>query len=240
MKEALQRIRRNLLVEVVGAAALPLRRRRPGDPYHAVFDDFIALANQRPGTRVLELGARGAQIDPRLHDVREYVGFDIHPGANVDVTGDAHMLSQLVTGPFDAVYAISTFEHLAMPWKVVLEINAILADGGILFIATHQTWPPHELPWDYWRYSPAAFQALLNAHTGFEIIRAECGLPALIVPMVRDVGMRDVHRNPACLGGERARAQAFGTASRPALGSHGRRCDGQRVPARAPREMIAA
>jgi SAM-dependent methyltransferase len=200
MKETFQRLRRNALVELVAAAALPLRRRRPDDPYHAVFADFIACANERGGGRVLELGARGAQIDPRLEGVREYVGFDIHPGPNVDVVGDAHALSQLVEGPFDAAYAISTFEHLAMPWKVVLEINAVLAEGGLLFLATHQTWPPHELPWDYWRFSPAAFQALLNRHTGFEIVRAECGLPAMIVPMVRDVGTRDVHRSVASLG----------------------------------------
>jgi hypothetical protein len=82
----------------------------------------------------------------------------------------------------------------------VLEINAVLADGGLLFLATHQSWPPHELPWDFWRYSPSAFQALLNRHTGFEIVRAEMGLPALIVPMVSDEGMADVHRNPASLG----------------------------------------
>lgn len=200
LKQTLQRLRRRALVEVVGAAARPLQRPRPDDPYHAVFADFIALANEREGYRVLELGSRGTHVDPRLRGFSEYVGFDIHPGPNVDAVGDVHSLSRVVTGPFDAVYAISTFEHLAMPWKAVLEINAVLADGGLLFVATHQTWPPHELPWDFWRYSPAAFQVLLNAHTGFEIVRAESGLPALIVPMVRDVGTRGVHRNPANLG----------------------------------------
>jgi SAM-dependent methyltransferase len=200
MKKALQRVRRTALVELVGLAGLPLRRARPDDPYHAVFKDFITLANAKGPIRVLELGARGSHVDPRLRNVAEYVGFDIHDGPNVTVTGDAHELSKLVAGPFDAIYAISTFEHLAMPWKVVLEINAVLANDGLLCIATHQTWPPHELPWDFWRYSPAAFQALLNRHTGFEILRAELGLPAVIVPMVRDRGMRDVHRGEASLG----------------------------------------
>jgi SAM-dependent methyltransferase len=200
MKPALQRLRRNALIDLVGLAGVPLRRNRPDDGYHAVFNDFIALANARGPIRVLELGARGSHVDPRLENVAEYVGFDIHEGPNVTVTGDAHELSKLVEGPFDAIYAISTFEHLALPWKVVLEINAVLADDGLLCIATHQTWPPHELPWDFWRYSPAAFQALLNRHTGFEILRAELGLPAVIVPMVRGTGMRDVHRSEASLG----------------------------------------
>ena len=47
---------------------------------------------------------------------------------------------------------------------------------------------------------PPRFTVLLNRHTGFEVLRAEDGLPALIVPMVRDVGTRDVHRSPASLG----------------------------------------
>jgi SAM-dependent methyltransferase len=200
VKETLQRLYRRALVEIVGAAARPLQRKRPDDPYHAVFADFIARANERSGYRVLELGARGSQVDPRLRGFSEYVGFDIHPGPNVDVVGDVHALSHHVSGQFDAVYSISTFEHLAMPWKAVLEINAVLAEGGLLFAATHQSWPPHELPWDFWRYSPAAFQVLLNRHTGFEILRAESGLPAIIVPTVRDVGTRGVHRSPANLG----------------------------------------
>lgn len=200
VKETLRRFRRRALIDLVGTAALPLRRRRPDDPYHAVFADFIARANELRDYRVLELGSRGAQVDPRLSGFREYVGFDIHAGPNVDVVGDVHSLSQLVPGPFDAAYSISTFEHLAMPWKAVLEINAVLAEGGLLFVATHHTWPPHELPWDFWRYSPAAFQALLNRQTGFEIMRAERGLPALIVPMVRDEGLGDLHRNPSALG----------------------------------------
>jgi SAM-dependent methyltransferase len=187
---AFQRRRRAALVELVGVAARPLRRDRPDDPFHAVFADFLAATNALDGPRVLELGARHARVSPGLHGYREYVGFDVLPGPNVDIVGDAHRLSQVVEGTFDAVYSISTFEHLAMPWKVVLEINRVLRDGGLMFAATHHTWPPHELPWDYWRYSRGAFEALLNAQTGFEII----------VPMVRDASTRDMHRHPTSLG----------------------------------------
>ena len=230
MKETFQRLRRRALVEIVGAAARPLQRPRPDDPYHAVFADFIARVNERDGPRILELGARGSRADPRLRGDGEYVGFDIHPGPNVDVVGDVHELSRLVTGAFDAVYAISTFEHLAMPWKAILEINAVLAEGGLLFVATHQSWPPHELPWDFWRYSPAAFQALLTPHTGFEILRAESGLPAMIVPMVRDVVDPRRPPQPCEPRRERARSQAVASPLRPALGSHSLGRLGQRVP----------
>ena len=200
VKQAFQRRRRAALIGLVGLAGRPLRRERPDDPYHAVFADFIEAANAFENYSVLELGARGTHVDPRLHGYRRYVGVDVHPGPNVDVVGDAHRLSELVEGPFDAVYSISTFEHLAMPWKVVLEINRILRVGGLLFTATHHTWPPHELPWDYWRYSRGAFEALLNPHTGFELVRAEEGLPAVIVPIIDEASTRGMHRDPTPLG----------------------------------------
>ena len=45
-----------------------------------------------------------------------YVGFDIARGPNVDVVGDAHELSRhFPADHFDAVFALSVFEHLAMP-----------------------------------------------------------------------------------------------------------------------------
>ena len=54
--------------------------------------------------------------------VGRYVGFDIHPGAGVDVVGDAHKLSTYFPlNSFDAVFAFSVFEHLVFPWKVALQ-----------------------------------------------------------------------------------------------------------------------
>ncbi len=68
-----------------------------------------------------------------------------------------------------------------MPWKAVLEINAVMKKGGLLYIQTHPAWPPHELPWDFWRYQKASFSALLNKKTGFRIIECIEGDRASIV-----------------------------------------------------------
>ena len=173
LRRAFQRRRRAMLIGLVGVAARPLQRSRPDDAYHAVFDDFRAQVNGLEAPRVLELGARGSRPDPGLSGLAEYVGLDVLPGRNVDVVGDAHRLSSLVEGRFDAVYSISTFEHLAMPWVVVLECNRVLRDGGLFFSATHHTWPPHELPWDFWRFSRGAFGAFLNPATGFEVVASK-------------------------------------------------------------------
>jgi SAM-dependent methyltransferase len=87
---------------------------------------------------------------------------------------------------YDAVFSVSVFEHLAMPWKAVLEINRVMKPGGLLYISTHPTFPPHELPWDFWRFSPEAFKVLLNPHCGFEITECVEGNPARIISLAKD------------------------------------------------------
>src|SRR3954470_810057 len=121
------------------------------DPYHKIFRSFIDETHRRSAGRILEVGSRarsGNIYKSIFRNYSEYVGLDIVEGENVDVVGDIHQLSRYFDKErFDFVYSISTFEHLAMPWKAVLEINRIMATGGWLYIATHPSWPPHERPW---------------------------------------------------------------------------------------------
>lgn len=75
----------------------------------------------------------------------------------MDIVGDAHELSLLFPNEhFDVGMSKAVFEHLAMPWKVVLEVNKILRPNGLLFINTLHTFPLHEKPWDFWRFSEEA------------------------------------------------------------------------------------
>jgi hypothetical protein len=134
---------------------------------------------------ILDVGGRNrSQIDRReFFPGMDYIVFDILPGENVDIVGDAHELSQYVAGAtIDAVVSTAVFEHLAMPWKVALELNKVLKDGGIGFIHTHQTIGLHEFPWDFWRFSDTAWDALFNESTGFRIVDRCIDGPQFIVP----------------------------------------------------------
>jgi len=177
----------------------PLLRDTRKDPCHLVFQRFLDEVNGAPGSSVLEIGSRarsGNIYTEFLSKSVKYSGMDIIPGPNVDWVGDAHELSTCTGGEtFDAIFSISVFEHLGMPWKVVLEMNKIMRTGGIVFVATHQTWSLHDRPWDFFRFSADAFRTLFNRTTGFEIVEVREGLPCRIFPLGSEASMKGMEFN---------------------------------------------
>lgn len=178
-----------------------MRRQKAGDdPYHRAFAHFRQMVQNTPEAAVLEIGSRNVSgLDNRANfpGVQDYVGVDIHAGEYVDVVADAHQLSNAFpANRFDFVFSISVFEHLMFPWKAVLEINSILKPGGHVFVATHPTWPPHELPWDFWRYLQHSAQSLFNPVTGFELILVTEGLPARMFSLAGDPAGRTLFQFP--------------------------------------------
>ena len=167
------------------------------DPYHGVFREFVSLAESSPEYSILEVGSRNVTGITRrgiFPSSGNYVGFDIHDGEGVDVVGDAHSLSSYFTpGQFDFVYSISVLEHLLFPWKAVMEMNKVLNTGGYVFLSTHPVWPAHELPWDFWRFPPNGFHAMLNKFTGFEIVSLSEGLPCKMYSLAEDAPTRTNH-----------------------------------------------
>ncbi len=171
------------------------------DSYHLNFTHFIEEVDRMKSPSILELGARKINQRQRFAAPGDYVVFDILEAEDVDVVGDIHRLGDYFEAErFDAVFMISVLEHLAIPWKAVLEINKVMKPGGLLFISTHPVWPPHALPWDFWRYSEAAFKVLLNEHTGFELVRCNEGLPCMVLPFGQEIALMNMHREPANLG----------------------------------------
>ena len=190
-------------LELASLLLAPFRRRADGQAYYEIVQDFTTRVNAQQAPRVLELGSRNVTGVRHRNDLAPHVdlvGLDVRAGQDVDVVGDAHALSaSLPAESFDAVFAISVFEHLAMPWKVVLEINRVLKPGGLVLIATHPAWPPHEQPWDFWRFSSEAMRVLLNAETGFEILRLGEGEPGRMLALTRTMPVRGLHHTACSL-----------------------------------------
>lgn len=177
-----------------------LERRPPGSNVDVLELTRQILAATDHAT-ILELGARRVGADQGLRELlgpsvarHAYIGADLYAADGVDVVGDFHELSRLMKPhSVDFVVSKSVFEHLAMPWKVIVEINAVLRVGGYLFVNTEQTFPLHERPWDFFRFSDNAWGGMVNAATGFEIIATEMNTPCRIVPAAPIGGWQTEH-----------------------------------------------
>ena len=173
--------------ELSKAVLLDSSRPRPHNPSFAeaggLFSQFAQLVNEQQ-LKVLEVGSRvvspgSSSTRPMFSNAASYTGFDYYPDDNTDVVGDAHKLSSYFGNQrFDAIFSCSVFEHLAMPWLVAKEINRLLEIGGITFHATHNAWPIHERPWDFWRFSDESLKVLFSSALGFEVMEVGYFQPA--------------------------------------------------------------
>jgi hypothetical protein len=159
---------------------------RPDEAFTHMVDAFLKEVSSKPEPSLLEIGSRARSGNVHrawFPEKLDYVGMDIYAGPNVDVVGDAHHLSRYVDRKFDFMFSLSTFEHLVMPWKVALEMNKTLNDGGKALIISHPCWPLHEEPWDFFRFSKDSWHGIFNAHTGFRVVDAQYQFPASVVPL---------------------------------------------------------
>lgn len=168
--------------------------RRARDASSELAKRFRDLVASRGVRSMLDVGGRDRSKVDRSREfpnLRSTV-LDILPGDNVDVVGDAHEMSRLFAPQsFDAVFSVSVFEHLAMPWKVAVEMNAVMKNGGIGYVHTHQTIGMHDLPWDFLRFSDSSWDGIFNAATGFRILGRAMGSEQYIIPFVLHAGKYD-------------------------------------------------
>jgi len=142
------------------------------------WNKFVQLVNNLDKPRILELGTRRSELNMAKGTIHkadfkgysEYLGTDIDYGVDVDVIADAHKLSNIVgEESFDVIISCSTFEHLKYPTIAAHEIMKTLKIKGHLFIQTHQSFPLHAYPNDYFRFSTEALDALFGSKNGFKV-----------------------------------------------------------------------
>jgi hypothetical protein len=151
----------------------PKTKRSTISKHSAIWDWVGSIANKK-GFRVLEIGSRAVVSDSlwkKFIPNCEYVGFDVLPGKNVDIVGDAHRLSEYFSpGSFDLVMSFAVFEHLAMPWIVAEEVSKVLDKNGHVCVETHFSFSEHELPWNFFQFHSHALEVLFCRELGFDLI----------------------------------------------------------------------
>lgn len=132
-----------------------------------VFNTNVSATNIR---RVLEVGTRRTSPDRKTHSRdyfphiadEDYVRLDIRDGIDVDFIGDLHALPQEWASSFDLFIADAVFEHLERPWIAAREVERVLAPGAVFLAVTHQCYPIHGHPSDFFRFSTEALRLIFE------------------------------------------------------------------------------
>lgn len=104
---------------------------------------------------------------------------DAYPGQDVDEIVDAHEM--LGFANYDAYVACSVFEHLQRPWVAMQAAADVVSPGGLVYVQTHQTFPLHGYPSDYFRFSKEALAGIME-DAGLQVLHAGYLYPCKIVP----------------------------------------------------------
>lgn len=127
------------------------------------------------GARVLDVGAGDAPYR-ELFDHCEYLTSDWsrstheHSG-EVDILASADALP-LDDASIDATVLTQVLEHVPDPAVVLREMARVLRPSGGIFLTVPFVWELHELPFDFWRFTPPSLERLLAA-AGFAEITIE-------------------------------------------------------------------
>lgn len=135
--------------------------------------DFLARHYPRgddsggPAGTVLDLGAGSKPYAP-LYDSHfaSSTAVDVdhspHDTSGADLLASAERLP-FEDGSFDCVICTEVLEHCRDPRAVMTEVARVLNGGGRAFVTTPFFVPLHEMPHDYYRFTPSALEDLATA-----------------------------------------------------------------------------
>lgn len=101
--------------------------------------------------------------------VNQYLGADIASNQVADIRLEEDGRLPLHNNMADIVLSTQVLEHVPNPDLYISEAYRILKSSGLLILSTHGIWMYHPDPADYWRWTSAGLQKILEK-AGFEVI----------------------------------------------------------------------
>src|SRR5262249_47734283 len=128
----------------------------------------VAETFDLPGP-ILEIGSQQVRGQEEIANLRPlfvakpYMGMDMQPGPGVDVVANVEALPQ-PNASVGTVIAMNTLEHVPRFWRGLDEMHRVLRPDGAILLSCPFYFHMHSYPSDYWRFSPAALELLLERY----------------------------------------------------------------------------
>jgi SAM-dependent methyltransferase len=153
----------------------------------AGLEELAADLNLGPTGRLLDYGCADQPYRRFFPASVDYVGADLpgNPLASVEIEPDGRLSEP--DASFDAVLSTQVLEHVEDPAVYLNECSRLLRSGGRLLLSTHGIMVYHPDPVDYWRWTGAGLQRIVQ-EAGLEVERFEgiMGLAASGLQLCQD------------------------------------------------------
>lgn len=167
LRQALRQRRREKLGTIIPNEIILEELRRFLDEHFPAAHRHDAVLDVGAGTRPY-----ATLYEPRFAiAVSNDVEDSLHDVAGVSVFASAQDLP-FPDRAFDCVICTEVLEHCAEPAAVLVEIRRVLRPGGRAFLSTPFLVGLHEMPHDYYRFTPSALSELA-ARAGLDVIALE-------------------------------------------------------------------
>lgn len=95
----------------------------------------------------------------KLFPAKQFIGIDMREGPGVDRIENIERIDA-PNNSAGSILCLFTLEHVKNFYAGIKELHRVLKPGGVLIITTPFTFPIHEYPSDYWRFTPQALDYL--------------------------------------------------------------------------------
>lgn len=122
---------------------------------------------------LLDFGCGSKPYESLFVNVNSYIGVDVendnhnHSKENIDVYYDGKTLP-FEKDSFDSIFSSEVFEHVPNISETLLELNKVLKKEGRILITTPFSFPEHEMPFDFRRFTKNGIVKLIEEN-GFKV-----------------------------------------------------------------------
>jgi len=129
----------------------------------------VLISQGKRKKKLLDIGSGNEPFKDLTRRGFDVTTFDIRQFGNTDIVADLNMKWPVESSTFHVVYMSNTLEHIFNPANVFYESYRVLKRGGLIVGTVPFMKTPHQVPYDYHRYTAYALRDYLKGSNFSEI-----------------------------------------------------------------------